>query len=353
MELDFLRDPRYSVRNVSDAILKIPNEYSLLGGMGLFPEKGIRTTYVEVEIKTGYLNLISTSERGSPAPEKKRSDRQSRILKSVFMQQNDTIKPSDLQNLPAFGQLGAGGEPSAAFFEAFDDVLADRFQELQRGYRQTHEYMRWGALRGDVYDADGTRVLYNCYTEMGESQQSIDFKFGTTTSDGVLAASKASRRYMEQNLLGETMTRQLYLCSAEFFDNVTTHPSYAKFYENNPVGKPNPFLEDLGVSYFQHGTATYVEHNGQATYLNADGTSSTRRFIPAGESIIVPLGTQQTFRSYFTPGEMLGAVNMPGQSMYVSLKELDHGAGVEIHTESAPLFLVQKPRLVLRGYSSN
>ena len=65
------------------------------------------------------------------------------------------------------------------------------------------------------------------------------------------------------------------------------------------------------------------------------------------------MGTQQTFRSYFAPREMLDTVNMPGQSMYASLKELDHGAGVEIHTESAPLFLVQNPRLVLRGYSSN
>lgn len=348
MELDFLRDPRYSVRNVSDAIMKIPNEYGMLAGLNLFPEKGIRTTYVEVEAKEGFLNLITTSERGAPAPEKKRSSRNTRVMKTLFMQQNDTIKPSDLQNLPAFGQLG-----SDQFMEAFDDVLDERFTELQRGYRQTHEYLRWGALRGDVYDADGTRVLYNCYNEMGESQVSVDFKFGTTASDTVLAATKESRRYMEKNLLGETMTRQLYLCSSEFFDKATSHPAYSKFYENNPVGKPNPFLDDLGVTYFQHGTATFIEHNGDATFLNADGTVATRRFIPANECIIVPLGTQQVFRSYFSPGEMMDAVNMPGQSMYVSLKELDHGAGIEIHTESAPFFLVQKPRLVQRGYSSN
>lgn len=347
MELDFIRDPRYSVRNVSDAILKIPNEYSLLGQMGLFPEKGIRTTYVEIEIKTGYLNLITTSERGAPAPEKKRSTRDLRVMKTFFMQQNDTIKPSDLQNLPAFGHPG-----SEQFMESFDDVLGERFFELQRGYRQTHEYMRWGALKGDVYDADGTRVLYNCYDEMGEEQESIDFKFGTTATDTVMAASKTARRYMEQNLLGEPMSGQLYLCSAEFFDNVVNHPKHHEIYKNNPVGRPNPLLDDLGVTYFRHGTATYIEHNGQASYLSDDGTSVTRRFIPENECIIVPLGTQQAFRSYFSPGEMMDAVNMPGQAIYASLKELDHGAGVEIHTESAPLFLVQKPRLVLRGHSS-
>lgn len=347
MQLDFLRDPRYSVRNVSDAIMKTPNEYNLLAQLGLFPESGIRTTYVEVEAKEGFLNLIPTSQRGGPAPEKKRSTRSTRVLKTQFLQQNDTIRASDLQNLPAFGALG-----SDAFFEQFDGVLAERFDELQRGYRQTHEFWRWGALDGEVLDADGT-VLYNCYTEMGETQASIDFKFGTTSSDTVMAATKECRRYMEKNLLGETMTRMLYLCSSEFFDKATTHPAFAKFYENNVQGRPNPFLDDLGVTYFQHGTATFIEHNGEATYLQADGTTATRRFIAANEAIIVPLGTRGVFRSYFAPGEMLDTVNMPGQAMYASLKELDHGAGVEIHTESAPLFLVQKPRLVLRGYSSN
>lgn len=347
MELDILSDPRYGVRAVSDAIMEIPNEYGMLGNLGLFPEKGIRTTYVEIEKKEGYLNLIPTSARGGPAPEKKRSSRSLRVMKTQFIQQNDTIKASDLQNMPGFGTPG-----SPEFMESFDTELGERLNELQRGYRQTHEFWRWGALQGDVLDADGT-VLYNCYTEMGESQNDVDFKFGTTDSDTVMAASKASRRFMEKNLLGESMSRQLYLCSAEFFDNVTTHPAFEKFYQNNPVGRPNPFLDDLGVTYFQHGTATFIEHNGEASYLQPDGTTVSRRFIPANECIIVPMGTQQVFRSYFSPGEMLDAVNMPGQAMYVSLKELDHGAGVEIHTESAPLFLVQKPRLVQRGYSSN
>lgn len=347
MQLDFLRDPRYSVRNVSDAIMQIPNEYSLLATMGLFPEKGIRTTYIEIEKKEGYLNLIPTSPRGAPAPEKKRSSRNTRVLKSHFMQQNDTIRPSDIQNLPEFGQAG-----SELFMESFDDVLSERFEELQRGYRQTHEFQRWGALGGDVLDADGT-TLYNCYSEMGETQKDIDFKFGTTSEDTIMAASKEARRYMEKNMLGETMNGQLALCSAEFFDGVTNHPVHRKFYENNSTGRPNPVLEDLGVTYFRHGAMTYIEHNGEATYLDSNGSTVTRRFIPQNEAIIVPLGTQQTFRSYFTPGEMLDAVNMPGQSMYASLKELDHGAGVEIHTESAPLFLVQKPRLVIRAHSSN
>lgn len=342
MQMDYLRDPRYSVRNLSDAILKIPNLYSFLTDMGLFPERGISTTYVEIEAKAGQLNIIPTSQRGAPAPYKTKTTRNLRVLKTLFLQLNDKLVPSDLQNLPAFGMPG--------FFEAFDALLAERFNDIQRYYRQTHEYYKWGALRGDVLDADGSTVLYNCYTEMGESQSDFDFLFGTTTANGPLNAVKAGRRHMERNLLGEPMTGTLWLCSAEFWDDVTQHPYMMKYYENQ-IGRPNPYVDDLPV--FQVGNDIFVEHNGIASYLGDDGTSTTHRFIPANEAIGIPLGTQQVFRSYFAPGEMMSTVNMPGQAIYVSTKELDHGAGIEIHTESAPLFVVQKPRLVVRGYSSN
>lgn len=342
MQLDYLRDPRYSVRNLSDAIIKIPNMYSLLASMGLFPETGIRTTYVEIEAKAGTLNIIPASTRGAPAPYLKRDTRNLRIMKTLFQQLDDKLVPSDLQNLPEFG--------NPEFFQSFDGLLAERSLKLQAQYRQTHEYMRWGALRGNVYDADGSTVLYNCYTEMGESQESFDFKFGTTSSNGPLDASKAVRRYHERNLLGETMSMTLFLCSAEFMDNLTSHPYMAEFYKRQQ-DRPNPYVDDMPV--FQVGQHLYMEHNGIASYIGEDGTSTTHRFIPDNEAIGIPLGTQNVFRSYFSPGEMMSTVNMPGQAMYMSMHELPHGAGIEIHTESAPLFVVQKPRLVTRAYSSN
>lgn len=344
MQLDFLRDQRYAVRNLSDAIVNIPNEYSLLGDMGLFPDKGIRTTYVEIEIKNGVLNIIPMSTRGAPAPHMRHSSRNLRVLKTLFMQLNDTLRPSDLQNLPAFG--------TPEFFQAFDQLLLERMTQLQVSYRQSHEYLKWGALRGNVLDADGSTVLYNCYTEMGESQRSYDFKFSTSSSNEPLKATVAARRDMQTDAMGEPMNYTLWLCSPRFIDGVINHPYYKTYYDQQQ-GRPHPFFDDVAANGFVIANQVFMEHLGTASYVQDDGTTLTHDFIPDNEAIGVPLGTRQVFRSYFAPGEMMSTVNMPGQSMYVSLKELDHGAGVEMHTESAPLFLVQKPRLVVRGYSSN
>jgi hypothetical protein len=206
-----------------------------------------------------------------------------------------------------------------------------------------------------VLDADGTTVLYNCYAEMGESQASFDFKFGTTNSNGPLAASKGYRRYLEREQRGEPVGGTAVFASSTFMDKLTQHPMYIDMYKQQQATPGNlamhPLYEDHTL--FKVGNIMFIEHNGFAYYTNEDGTQTERQFIDDGEAIAVPLGTAETFRSYFSPGEMMDAVNMPGLSMYVSLKELDHGQGIEMHTESAPYFLVQKPRLVTRMYSSN
>lgn len=346
MELDFLNDPRYAVRNLSVAIVETPNEYSMLTDMGLFPEVGIPVTYVEIEIKKGSISVIPMSARGAPAPHMKRDRTQIRMLPTFFMQMNDTLRPSDLQNVRMFGTNDV--------FENFDMLLAERMFKLQRDYRMSHEYMRWMALIGDVTDPANGSFLYNCYQEMGESQAEFDFKFGTTTENGPLKATKAIRRYYERERRGEPMGGLAFFAGSNFMDKLTQHPYYVKMYEQQQAMgmlSEHPLFEDHEM--FKVGSNIFIEHNGYATLTMADGSQTEKVFIDADEAIGVPLGTIECFRSYFAPGEMMDAVNMPGLSMYVSLKELDHGAGIEIHTESAPFFAVQKPRLVIKAKSSN
>lgn len=339
-----LENPRYSVRELSDAIINTPNRYQLLGKLGIFPDKGIRTTYVEIERKNGVLNVLPVTQRGGPATKGRRNTRDKVIVGTQYISHEDQVLADDLQNLPAFG--------TESFFESFDEVVNEKLEGLYAKYEQTFEYWKWGALRGDVLDADGVSVLYNSYDLMGETQPDFDFKFGTTTEDGALKAAKEVRRYLEKNLKGETMRGMVVIASPEFFDELTQHPSLAKVYENQQA-RPNPLLDDLHDG-FMHGGVLYVEHNGTASYVDPDtGVETEHRFIPEGEAIAIPMGTQQVFKSYFAPGTMLDNVNMPGQSVYVSPKLLDHNRGIEMFSESAPLFLVQKPRLVLRCFTSN
>jgi len=338
-----LENPHYSVRAMSDAIINVPTRYKLLSLLRLFPDKGIRTTYVEIHRKNMTLNILPTTERGGPASKGRRNTRDKVSVGTQYISHEDQILADEVQNMPMFG--------SDDFFESFDTLVNEKLEGMFAKYEQTFEKQRWDALRGDVLDTDGT-VLYNSYDLFGIEQASFDFKFGTTTSDGAMQAAKDSRRYIEKNKGDEPMNGMVWFCGPDFMDKLTAHPSMAEAYRNQQ-SRPNPLLDDMHDG-FRHGGATYIEHNGCVPVVNPEtGVEDEVQFIADDEAIGIPFGTSQVFRSYFAPGTMMSNVNMPGQSIYVSPKLLDHGRGIELFSESAPLFLVQKPQLVVRGYSSN
>ena len=349
MEFTFLSDPRFTVRNLSDGIINIPNTYYFFDKIGLFPDKGIRTTYVELDIKDiGDINIIPTGPRGAPPVQGNRDIRRTKVLKTLYMSYADAMMADDIQNLREFAR-----PDSEMFLEDFADKLAEIVQPISWKYRTTHEYMKWGALRGDVYDADGSTVLYNCYDEFDEEQYAFDLKLGTASENGPLNALKEQRRWVDKNRKGEPVTGYLRLCSPELFDAITEHPYYMDIYKEQQIHANHPLFNDLGTTGFRVGNELFIESIGEATYLAEDGSTQINRFIPAGEGLALPLGTTHTFRSYFSPGTMMDNVNTDGLAMYMSTEVMDHNRGVDIFTESAPLFLVQKPRLVHRIYSSN
>jgi hypothetical protein len=356
MNFSFVNGHRdFTVEEMSEAIVNFPNSYTMLTRMGLFPAKGIRTTEIHIERKDyGELNVIPVSDRGDYNPPRGYSRKPAKkVIPSMYLNYGDNLLASDLQNVRQFGM-----PDHPDFLEDFTSVLMEKMADLSGKYFTTFEFMQWGALRGDVLDADGSTVLYNCFDEMGESQYDFDLKLGSDT-DEVMKALRAQRRWIARNLRGERIRGHLRLLSTELFDALVDHPHYKKIYENQQnILENNPNFQDLGLTGFVHGGEIFIEYTGEATYIDPDdGSTTVVQHIPQGEGIAIPIpadpSTQQIFRSFFTPGTMMDSVNLPGRPIYTSLKELDHNRGVEIFSESAPLFMVMKPRLVHRLYSSN
>ncbi len=72
---------------------------------------------------------------------------------------------------------------------------------------------------------------------------------------------------------------------------------------------------------------TFEEYRGKASYLNANGTMATRDFIADGEAHAFPLGTVDTFGTYFAPADFNETVNTLGQSLYAKQapRQFDRG----------------------------
>ena len=147
---------------------------------------------------------------------------------------------------------------------------------------------------------------------------------------------------IEDNLKGEFMTGVHCLCSPEFFEKLIAHPKVEKAYENFQQGA---ILRDDVRTGFTFGGITFEEYRGQA---NDPETGDARRFIAAGEAHAFPLGTLDTFGTYFAPADFNETVNTLGQPLYAKQEPRKFDRGTDLHTQSNPLPMCHRPGVLVK-----
>ena len=92
----------------------------------------------------------------------------------------------------------------------------------------------------------------------------------------------------------------------------------------------------------------FEEYRGQAT--DAEGT--THRFIASGEGHCFPVGTMNSFVTYFAPADFNETVNTLGLPLYAKQTARKFDRGIEIHTQSNPLPLCLRPAVLVKVTAS-
>jgi hypothetical protein len=318
----------------------VPNDYGRLQQLNLFPGEGVATTGVAVQYANGTLNLLPTRVRGGPPslglPEK----RNVRIFNIPHIPHDDLVTSGDVQSIIALG---------GNVLENVEAVVNRKLLRMRRKHAITLEHLRMGALKGVILDADGS-TIYNLFTEFGISETSISFVFGTNTTD-IVAKCREVITHMEDNLNGEVMTGVHALCSPGFFSNLIGHATVKEAYKYYASAQ-NPLRDDLR-RFFAFGGIVFEEYRGSANAVNENGTFTVRKFIPDNEARFFPVGTTETFATYFAPPDILTEANELGTEIYADQAlDPEFGRWVKLHSQSNPLPLVKRPALLVRGTSA-
>jgi hypothetical protein len=324
-------NPAFNMAALTAAINIIPNRYGLLGEIGLFAPKPVRTRSVLVEEYAGRLTLLPTRPVGSPGTVAQAGKRRVRSFIIPHIPHDDVILPDEVQGLRAFG--------SETEMEALSSVMARHLADLRNKHAITLEHLRMGAIKGQILDADGS-VLVDLFAEYGITQQTLAFDLANANAN-IKKKCYDLLRAVEDNLLGEVSTGVMVLCSPEFFDALTTHPkveaAYARWQEGQVL------IDDMRAGFTFAGI-TFREYRGQVTA--PDGT--TRRFIAAGEAHAFPLGTMDTFATYFAPADFNETVNTLGQELYAKQEPREFDRGVNLHSQSNPLPMCHRPGVLVK-----
>ena len=341
--LDIFGNVAFSSTSLTQAINIVPNDYGRIRELGLFSDEPIATTSVALQYENGMLNLLPTRVRGAPSSLGMPEKRGARTFSCFHIPHDDFVRADDVQNIIArVGQAGV--------LDSVESLVNRKQITMRRKHAITLEHMRMGALRGEILDNDGSSLL-NLFTAFNVTQKNIDFVFGTAATD-VGAKIDELSGYMEDNLMGEVMSGIHVLCSPEWFAKLTGHTSVKdawKYYD----GLYNVLRENVRKKFVFRGV-TFEEYRGSANYLMEDGTYGTRKFIPAGEAVAFPIGTTDTFTTYFAPADFMDTVNSLGEQIYVrQAVDPEFQRWVKIHSQSNPLPLVKRPALLVRLTSSN
>jgi len=338
MSLDF------QAEILTTAINKIPNMYGRLNQLDLMPSEGITDTIVTVEEENGILNLLPSRDRRSDeATVAKLPKRRLLTFQVPHIPHKDLILAADIQDVREFGTQNVK--------KTANNELAKRLRDTRNKHAITLEFLRNGALKGLVLDADGVTVLADFFTEFGITEKVVDFEFTSATFE----PSEAIREvigHIEDNLLGDVMTGVMALASPEWFNDLIKHPNTKEAFRffKSPQGQ-NVNAEDMRRGFMFHDIL-FEEYRGQATFLNDDNTTINRKFITTDEVRFFPLGTTSSFDTFFAPGNLMEAVNTVGLPLYAFTKERDDRKGWNLHTESNPLPMCKRPEILVRGTKS-
>ena len=333
---DVFTNDGFSQLSLTTALNKVPNLYGEIGNLGIFNDNPVNTTHVFIEQYEGSAGLIVSTERGTAGAKNNRGKRTARNFEIPRLRLDDQIKPSDIQNVRAFG---------SDELESASNLVLKTMEEMKRKQDQTLEFMRASALQGLVLRADGT-VEYDLFNEFGVTKKIINMDLGNANAP-LVANSNEISQHVQENLKGETATSLVAICSPSFFNKYVGHDAIQdayKFYSQSGSKANNPVLSNV-MKGFDHHDITWISYGGKATVLNEDGSTSIRDFIPEDKAYIVPMGTANLFQTNFAPADTMETVNTMGLPYNAWME--DTKTWFDVVTETNPLPICTQPEVLI------
>ena len=338
-------DNKFEVIDYTQELMNIPNQWGLFQKLGIFGAgEGITTPTLAIEEINKSYGLIKDRVRGDRSAQNQDYTRKMHTFAVPHFPLDDAIFPRDIQ-----GKIAYGGQAGNTV-ETLDAVRFRKMERIRISHSATLETARALLINtGDLYAPNGT-VVDNFYTAFGISRKSVDFALGNGTTN-VLAKCEEDIAHIQDNLLtGDIVDRIVGVVSPGFFNSLINHAKVVNAYQYY-ASESEPLRKRLGAQgagldarfrSFEFGGILFIEYRGQLADSGA--------LITANEARFFPLGTMDTFGTYFAPAERFDLVNTVGQEAYMFETRDVKGTKIEIETESNFLNIVRRPAVVCRGY---
>jgi hypothetical protein len=325
--MDIFNNDAFSLTELTLAINSQPVLPTRIGNLGLFAESGMSTLSYFIERRNNSYSLVPAEPRGAPGRPVSLGPRDMLQVQAVHLPQRGGVNADEVQGVRAFGSMTEVMGVQA--------LVNEKLAKMKTQLDLTLEYQRIGAIKGVIYDADGTTVLYDMPSIFNITQDVVDMNLDNDSTKVRLKVIQA-KRLIEAALGGRAYTGILALCSPGFFDGFISHPSVEasfKDYQGNAY-----FREDQRPGFPWAGV-NWEEYSGGIGGID---------FIEADVAYLIPLGVPDMFITKFAPADYMETVNTVGVPYYARQQARDFGKGVEMESQSNPLTINTLPKAVVK-----
>lgn len=338
--IDVFENSAFDTFAMASAIEKVPHQPMMLGNLGIFTDRPIRTEAFGIEERGGSLRVLPTSERGAPLNQRPNEKRTLRHFSTVRIAEGDTIRASELANIRA---MGSETELMQVQTEVTRRMAGPT--GLRANVELTWENMRLGAIQGVVTDADGSTIV-NWFDEFGVTQPS-EIAFDIANNDGDLKTiiNKVIRQMM-RNAGGQMPPgAQIYaLCGDDFYDALTNTAEVKDTFKNLTAAQSERLRNQVGLAFdaIEYGNVVWVNYRG------TDDNSEVA--IPADKAKFFPVGAPGVFERVLSPGEDFESLGAEGQPLYpMTIPDRDRNQFVSLEMYSYPMFVCRVPAMLQSG----
>jgi hypothetical protein len=333
LTMDVFKQDAFSAISLTEAVRKSQTIPGLIGSLGLFIPKPVRTRTVAVEVKGNSLNIIQTSEPGAPRTNRANNKAKILDLRTRRIEEQSTITAEQLQGIRAFG--------SETELKSLQKEIAERQQDIIDDLSATVERLRLSCVNGVLVDADDS-VIYDYYSTFGIS---------TPTELGFNWASRTGvRKYIATNVklpivralggVAPAGMRIVALCGDDFFFDMQENAEYRATYLNNT--NASKLLEDTVFDAIDAWGITWVHYRG------TDDNSKVA--IPTAKARFFPVGVRGLFQEAFAPAPTFSTVNTMGQEWYSRIVvDNKREEWAEVEMESHRLPICTRPETLLQA----
>jgi hypothetical protein len=340
---DFGNGGQFLVTDWTQELNVIPNQWGTIGQMGIFSEQGVAEHVVQFEeiIKDGA--LIIDRVRGDRSNQGRDGQRKLHSFQVPHFPMEDAIYPQDIQGKRAYGAVSEA--------ETFAAVRARKMERIRQNHAWTLEAARAQALvLGTVYSPSNT-VSQDWYAEFGVTRTTVDFTFGTPTTE-ILAKIEVAIAAIQDNSGAVSITGVVALCGPTFFSRLISHPLIKQAYQYY-ASTQEPLRQRQSMGATDSAVAMHREFFfGGVRFIELRDVLAGVAMIPAAEAYFLPTGTDY-FRTYFSPANRFDLVNTIGEQVYMFEQAAPNGTAYHIETESNFVNAILKPALVIKAISSN